>query len=297
VKRALKHISPKKRGTSFEKARPREYDRVGIIGENLASRLGEIVKEYPILGEFPEFYHELLKVTVDYDKLKKSLSNVKWAAGKIRELSREHKQKIARTNEFAQLDLIKKAYLGRVSSVMKQISLNLEYLEFSRKVMKNFPVLKTGVFTVCIAGFPNVGKTTLLSKLTTSTPDINEYAFTTKQLNLGYTDIKEHKIQFIDTPGTLARPDKMNNIEKQAYLAIKYQAELIIYIFDLTEPYPLVDQKKLLEKFKNFDKPILIYISKTDLLGQSEFTTFANEYKTLTSIEELRKEIDKSIKD
>ncbi|MBN2459807.1 50S ribosome-binding GTPase [Candidatus Woesearchaeota archaeon] len=296
VKRALKHNSPKKRGLAFEKARPREYDRIGIIGENLASKLGEIVKNYPILGEFPEFYHELLKVTVDYDKLKKSLSNVKWAANKIKELTREHKQRMARTNEFPQLDTVKKAYLGRVSSVIAQISLNLEYLEFARRTMKNFPVLKTGVFTVCIAGFPNVGKTTLLSKLTTSTPEINEYAFTTKQLNLGYADIKENKVQFIDTPGTLARPEKMNNIEKQAYLAIKYQAELIIYIFDLTEPYPLEDQKKLLGKIKSFDKPIIIYISKTDLLGQNEFTTFANEYKAITSIEELKREIGKRIK-
>ncbi|HJX06174.1 MAG TPA: GTPase, partial [Candidatus Nanoarchaeia archaeon] len=195
------------------------------------------------------------------------------------------------------LDKAKKAFLGRVSSVMKQIAESLDYLESARKTMAGYPVLKTGLFTICIAGFPNVGKTTLLSKLTTSTPEIKEYAFTTKQLNLGYAEMQGQKVQFIDTPGTLARPDKMNNIEKQAYLAIKYLADMIIYIYDLTEPYPLEDQKRLLEKTKESRKPVMLYLSKTDLLEQGAINKFSQENEALTSIDKLKEEINKKLRE
>jgi nucleolar GTP-binding protein len=103
------------------------------------------------------------------------------------------------------------------------------------------------------------------------------------------------KVQFIDTPGTLARPDKMNNIEKQAYLAIKYVADLVIYIFDLTETYPVEDQKKLLENFKEFRKPIIFYLSKTDLLEQGAIKIFLEGQGAITMIDELKREITKRI--
>jgi nucleolar GTP-binding protein len=83
---------------------------------------------------------------------------------------------------------------------------------------------------VAIAGFPNVGKSTLLNRLTGATAETNAYAFTTKSLNMGAIEYRHNTIQFIDTPGTLARPEKMNDIERQAYLAMKYAAHLIIYV-------------------------------------------------------------------
>ena len=45
--------------------------------------------------------------------------------------------------------------------------------------MKDYPTIKTSLFTVAICGFPNVGKTTLLSKMTPSEPEISNYSFTT----------------------------------------------------------------------------------------------------------------------
>jgi len=38
--------------------------------------------------------------------------------------------------------------------------------------MKGFPSIKTNLPTIAIAGFPNVGKTTLLSKITDAKPKI-----------------------------------------------------------------------------------------------------------------------------
>ena len=154
--------------------------------------------------------------------------------------------------------------------------------------MKDFPTIKTGVTTACIFGFPNVGKSTLLSKLTTAKPEIKPYAFTTKQLNIGYLQEAHRRIQIIDTPGTLNRFEKMNAIEQQAYLALKFCAEIIIYVYDLTESSaPLADQKKLYQALRLLKKPVVIYLSKTDMLHEQQKGALGKE-KVIASVEELK---------
>ena len=152
--------------------------------------------------------------------------------------------------------------------------------------MRNYPAIKTGTKTIAIAGFPNVGKTTLLMKLTGSKPDIQPYAFTTKGINVGYIKGKE-KLQLLDTPGTLNRFDTMNNIEKVAFLALKLLAEKIIYVFDITEPYPLEQQIKLYKEIKKMKKPVIIYLSKTDILEKGQISEFKKKYKA-ASLEEIK---------
>jgi len=156
-------------------------------------------------------------------------------------------------------------FYGRLSSIVKQINPGLQYLEQARRTMKQYPassVSRTGRFTVAIAGYPNVGKSSLLANLTTAKPKVRNYAFTTTQLNFGYMG----KIQFVDTPGAFDRDlDEMNDIEKQAYLAVKYVADLVLVVIDPTEScgYKEKVQLNLAERLKKH-KPILIAYSMSD---------------------------------
>jgi GTP1/Obg family GTP-binding protein len=47
-----------------------------------------------------------------------------------------------------------------------------------------------------------------------------------------------------------------------------------VFVFDLTEPYPISDQLKLFENVKEIRKPVIIYLSKKDLLGENPWTNF-----------------------
>lgn len=263
---------------AFKRAKV-ESNQLDVFCDYLSNTFDKIVRSFPSFDNLSEFHKELVSNFFDYDEVKRHLGALKWAGLKIGELQRKYKKNF---------DDNKKEFFGRASSVVYQIKPSLEYLERSRKILREFPMVKD-LPTVCIAGFPNVGKTTLISNITSSKPEINSYAFTTKVINIGYLKQGLRTIQVLDTPGTLAREDKMNVIEKQAYLAMRYVADLIVYVFDLTEPYSLEDQMVLFEKVKSYDKPVVVFLSKKDLVGE-KFDFFCKEldgFVVLTSFDEV----------
>lgn len=175
--------------------------------------------------------------------------------------------KIKRGNE-RDANRTRREYYGRINSLVKQVREELRFLEETRGILKSFPVVKTGVPTLCIVGFPNAGKTTLLSQITGSQAEIAGYAFTTKGINVGFTP---ERIQLLDTPGTLNRIEKMNVIEHTAYIAMKHLAEALIYVFDPSgSAASFEDQIKLLERAREYDLPTFIYASRRDLVDLPE---------------------------
>ncbi|HIH42419.1 TPA: GTP-binding protein [Candidatus Woesearchaeota archaeon] len=259
-----------------------EMAKVDAIEDTLRKHLSHILTAFPNIDDLPEFYQQLVKCTLEYSDLKHALGAVNWAVKRISDFRRFYMDKIKRTRDFTSINGYRKEYYGRVSSVVKKIKKELLYLESARKIMREFPQIKTSIPTITICGFPNVGKTTLLYKLTGSKPEISSYAFTTKSINVAYLEaaikFKKKKFQLLDTPGTLNRFNKMNNIEKQAFLAVKYLANMMVYVFDLAESFPLEDQKQLFFELQKFEKPMVVYMSKQDVIDKPIFDAFIKDF-------------------
>jgi len=300
-----KHIS------RFDKLKYVELARMQTVNSSLVTSFFNIVKGFPSISELPPFYNELVRTTIDYYQLKKSLGTIGWASERFDRIHNFYVPKIKGSRDFDDLNKHRREFFGRLSSFVYQADKALKFLEYARKTMKEFPSVKTETKTIVIAGFPNVGKTTLLYKLTGSMPEISDYAFTTRGINVSYFKTKrmiesteegeegvkkEEKIQVIDTPGTLNRFNKMNNIEQQAYLAMKYCADIFVYVFDLTEPYPLKDQDKLYKVVHGFEKKIFIYLSKCDILPKEKVDEFLQKHKgAITSPDELKEKVLKEL--
>ncbi|MGM5481508.1 MAG: GTPase [Nanobdellota archaeon] len=252
--------------------------KISTIQDYLISQLSKISKNFPSLDNLEEFYTQLIRNTMDERELKRSLSVIGSIGRQITSFSNKYKQTIKKSQDPDKVNKELRNYYGRISSLFKRTEDSFNFLHQARQVLRTFPRLKQNCFTVCIAGFPNVGKSTLLSKITTSTPEIDSYAFTTKSLNVGYRNEEGIKIQFIDTPGTLNRPERMNAVEKQAQLAMRYAAETIVYVFDLTEEsYPIQKQKQLFKSLKRLQVPLVAYLSKTDILDEEVVEKFKEE--------------------
>ena len=234
------------------------------------STLQKYVSSFPYINKLHPFYRTLLDLLVDKNEYKKSLASLVWAIEKINGFADKYARKIKGVGKVEEAVKFRKEFYGRTSSILKQIAPKLEYLAEVREIMKKLPDVNPELPTVVIAGYPNVGKSELVARLSTAKPEIASYPFTTKGIVVGHMEVKGKRIQIIDTPGLLDRPlERRNKIEKQAILALKYLAHLIIFLLDPSETcgYGMEEQLRLLDEVKrDFNIPVLELENKADLI-------------------------------
>ena len=161
-----------------------------------------------------------------------------------------------------------------------KIKKDLDFLDFAKQNLRNMPTIDFDATTIVIAGFPNVGKSTLLRQITGADPQVANYPFTTKGIQIGHTEMHWRSIQIIDTPGLLDRPVlEMNDIEMNAIVALEHLADAILFIFDASETcgFHLENQYNLLKQIEKIFSEIPVYylFNKMDLI---EDTEYLNEY-------------------
>jgi nucleolar GTP-binding protein len=265
---------------------------------NVVSKLELYVKEFPSLDQLPAFYQDIIDIKIDKNKLKQSLGAVDWGRKTCQMIYTKQSGSLRKTGNIDFLKQKQKEIYGRISSVLHQIDKNLVFLAKAQNLMKKFPSIQD-VPTIVIAGYPNVGKSSLLRQLSKAKPEIAIYPFTTKQIIVGHNTIKTNFItqtyQIIDTPGLLDRPiEKRNDIEKQAIAALAHLANVIIFLIDPSETcgYTLKDQYNMLKLIQNLfvNTPILVVENKADIT-QTTNDTLKISCETKQGIQPLKEEI------
>lgn len=107
-----------------------------------------------------------------------------------------------------------------------------------------FDVARTGVASVGFVGFPSVGKSTLLSKLTGTESEAAEYEFTTLVTVPGVIRYKGAKIQMLDLPGIIDGAKDGRGRGKQV-IAVARTCNLLFIVLDVNKP---LHHKQIIEK-------------------------------------------------
>ncbi|MBI2102323.1 50S ribosome-binding GTPase [Candidatus Woesearchaeota archaeon] len=285
-----KGIEKNLKGNWLEIIRKKESLKIDIVKDTLVSRLEKIHGSFTHPKKLPEFYIKLMKLTVDFDEYKKSLASLGWAADKVRFFQGEYVRRIFKTTDRGKISELSRQFYGRIASVIKQIKGNLAFLEEARKIFRTYPDIKE-MFTVCLYGFPNVGKSTLLNRLTGTKAETAAYAFTTKTINAGYLKVGDKKVQILDVPGTLARGERMNIIERQADLVMKELANMVVFVFDLSG-YSGYSVKKQEQLYNNLgrEKNVFVCVTKLDLTPPEILEEFKHKYYSVDELKEKIKE-------
>ncbi len=126
---------------------------------------------------------------------------------------------------------------------------------------------------VGLVGFPNAGKSTLLSVITAAKPKIGNYPFTTLTPNLGIVSYRDGR-SFImaDIPGIIEKAHEGKGIGHRFLRHIERNAILLFMIpadtDDIQKEYAILLNE--LEQFNSelLDKPRLLAITKSDLLDE-----------------------------
>lgn len=281
-----------------DKIRKEIIDRISTIEGTSCSHLTKLVKKFPTIEHLHPFYRDMIDLMFDIDHYKISLSKAQWASERITDLSTDIIRRLKSAKKVQELNRLMKEYYGRYSSIIMSIDRDLSFLSACRDWIRKIPDIDPDLPTFLIAGMPNVGKSSLLSRLTGTSPKIAPYPFTTQSISIGYTTIGGKRTQIIDTPGILDRPMKeRNEMELKSILSLKDIRGTVIFLIDPTghSSYSLDQQEKLYDEIRrSLLSPILRVQAKCDLTDE-RVEEIAVSGATGYGIDRLREEMDKRI--
>ena len=167
-----------------------------------------------------------------------------------------------------------------------------------QKALRKVPVIELGVPSVVLVGAPNVGKSSIVRKVSSGTPEVNAYPFTTRGVTLGHMLAQDAaqqpgsalshatlarlkgrgtRYQVMDSPGVLAgRLDTdRNEMESLTIASLQHLPTAVIFVADLSGlsgddkssvEHQCSVRRELRERFPR--RPWLDVISKSDLAYQ-----------------------------
>lgn len=140
---------------------------------------------------------------------------------------------------------------------------------------------------VGLVGFPNVGKSTLISRISAAKPLIADYPFTTLTPNLGVVDVDEERSFVVaDIPGLIEGAHEGLGLGIQFLRHIE-RTRILVHLIDVS-PYsgrdPVNDYRVIQNELKAFNPELvkrkqIIVANKIDLLGEDK--------KRLTAVKRL----------
>lgn len=272
--------------------------RMDSFSNTITAVLDSYVKRFPSIDQLSLFYQELISIQIDADKLRKALGAVDWAKKTIQRIHRSQLRSLKTSKDLYYIEQKQREIHGRITSVLKQIDDQLEILSQARLIMKQFPDI-ADMPTVVIAGYPNVGKSSLLSGLSKAKPTIAQYPFTTKEIHVGHMQktirFQTFRFQLIDTPGLFDRAEQSrNDIEQLAVAALRYLADVIVFVLDPSETcgYPLKKQKQLLERIQSlFSSAHLVLVEAKCDITRFDSSLLKISCKTKEGLDQLTDEL------
>ncbi len=106
-----------------------------------------------------------------------------------------------------------------------------------------FDVSKSGDARIALVGFPSVGKSTFLSKITKTKSEVAAYSFTTLTAIPGVLEYGGAEIQILDLPGIIEGAAEGKGRGRQVISAAK-TSDMILMVLDATKK---AEQRALLE--------------------------------------------------
>lgn len=153
--------------------------------------------------------------------------------------------------------------------------------------------LKT-IADVGLVGFPNVGKSTILSMLTNAKPKVANYHFTTLSPNIGVAKIYDSAFVIADIPGLIEGASEGVGLGHY-FLRHVERTRLLLHVVDISSSEdrdPYNDFKIVNSELKKYGKsvstlPQIIVLNKCDLATEKQISSFKSRISRLKTKYEM----------
>ncbi|XP_069067291.1 GTP-binding protein 4 isoform X3 [Pleurodeles waltl] len=164
--------------------------KVKYTQQNYHDRLTQILTDFPKLDDVHPFYADLMNVLYDKDHYKLALGQINIAKNLVDNVAKDYVRLMKYGDSLYRCKQLKRAALGRMCTIIKRQKQSLEYLEQVRQHLSRLPTIDPNTRTLLLCGYPNVGKSSFINKVTRADVEVQPYAFTTKSLFVGHMDYK-----------------------------------------------------------------------------------------------------------
>jgi GTPase len=135
---------------------------------------------------------------------------------------------------------------------------------------------------VGLVGFPNAGKSTLISVISEAKPKIADYPFTTLEPNLGIVRYKDYmSFTVADIPGIIEDAHLGKGLGLKFLRHIE-RTKILLLMIDITSEDPVKDYKTLVKELEHYSKILstkkkILAFTKSDLIEEKELKKFAKK--------------------
>jgi GTP-binding protein len=142
---------------------------------------------------------------------------------------------------------------------------------------------------VGLIGFPNAGKSTLITRISSAQPKIGAYPFTTLEPKLGMVQVGNDEFVAVDIPGLIEGAHEGKGLGAR-FLKHVERARVLVHLVDLSADMfedgrnPLDEFHKINNELEAFspilaDKPQIVIGTKSDLLDDETIQVYVDQFK------------------
>uniref|UniRef100_A0A2K5CIQ4 Nucleolar GTP-binding protein 1 n=1 Tax=Aotus nancymaae TaxID=37293 RepID=A0A2K5CIQ4_AOTNA len=255
--------------------------KVKFAQQNYHDRLSQILTDFPKLDDIHPFYADLMNILYGKDHYKLALGQINTAKNLVANVAKDYMRLMKYSDSLYRCKQLKRAALGRMCTVIKRQRQSLEYLEQVRQHLSRLPTIDPNTRTLLLCGYPNVGKSSFINKVTRADVDVLPYAFTTKSLFVGHMDYKYLHWQvrvftFILFETKHSCLEDRNTIEMQTITTLAHLRAAVLYVMDLSEQcgHGLREQLELFQNIRPLfiNKPLIVVANKCDVKRIAELS-------------------------
>lgn len=177
------------------------------------------------------------------------------------------------TNEGEEITLVQGGRGGKGNAFFKSSTNQTpRYSQPGEEGQENWFILELKVLAdVGLVGFPNAGKSTLLSKLSAAKPKIADYPFTTLEPNLGIVEYRDHRsFVMADIPGIIEGAHEGRGLGLRFLRHIERNSMLLFIIpadsKDIAKEYKILLKELKMYNPELLNKERILAVTKSDML-------------------------------